>query len=234
MDLLIGTAVLVLPLIAWLVVGSRLDARRAVASRQDGTHVPWHKRHLRLLVAVVVGINLIPVAIWSAYGFDWAGDTPDTPWPDWMTLPLFLGISMWQITVVGGLGWLITRAARRSLRSRPTRGAEPILLEGRRLRLARGFWLTVFIAGVATSLAYLAGLWTEANRVRTVTDNGIGIEYFYGMDDIEYSWSETSRYMGIYHEVVPKEDALKCRDCHGRKSRLDWEALGYEGDPSKD
>jgi hypothetical protein len=61
-----------------------------------------------------------------------------------------------------------------------------------------------------------------------------GAEYYYGLDDIDYSWTETSRYMGIYHEVVPKEDALKCKDCHGRKTRLDWEALGYEGDPSRD
>ena len=60
-----------------------------------------------------------------------------------------------------------------------------------------------------------------------------GAEMYYGMDDIEYSWTETSRHMGIYHTVGPKEDALKCRDCHGRKTRLDWQRLGYAEDPAK-
>jgi mono/diheme cytochrome c family protein len=37
--------------------------------------------------------------------------------------------------------------------------------------------------------------------------------------------------MGIYHEVQPKAQALKCADCHGPGGRLDWKALGYPGDP---
>jgi hypothetical protein len=172
MNLLFATAVLVLPLVVWLIVGARLDERRAAADQQGDTHVPWHKRQLRVLVAVVVGINLFPVAIMAAYGF---------AWPDWAGVPMFFGILMWQATVLGGLGWLFTRAARRELRSESSPGSEPILLEGRRLRLARGFWLMVFIVGVATSLAYLAGLWTEANRVVFVTDNGIGVDDFYAM-----------------------------------------------------
>jgi hypothetical protein len=61
-----------------------------------------------------------------------------------------------------------------------------------------------------------------------------GAEFYYGIEDVDYRWTETVRYMGIYHEVVPKEDALKCRDCHGRKSRLDWAALGYDKDPASD
>ncbi len=181
MEYLIVTAVLVLPLLVWLIVGYRLDTKRAVAEQRGDVHVAWYRRHIRLLITLVVAIDLIPVAIWSVYGFDWGGN-PGTPWPDWMNIPLFLGVLMWQITVVGALGWLFTRAARSRLRSRPFRGAEPILLEGRRLRVARGFWLTVFIAGIATSLAYLAGLWTEANRVGTVADSGIGIDYFYVMN----------------------------------------------------
>ena len=54
---------------------------------------------------------------------------------------------------------------------------------------------------------------------------------FYGLDDIQYSWSDTIRYMGIFHEVTPKEDALGCLDCHRPGGRMDWQALGYEGDP---
>ena len=33
------------------------------------------------------------------------------------------------------------------------------------------------------------------------------------------------------HMVQPKENALQCTDCHGDDGRLDWEALGYHGDP---
>ncbi|HEU0201839.1 MAG TPA: hypothetical protein VFR86_15575 [Burkholderiaceae bacterium] len=51
-------------------------------------------------------------------------------------------------------------------------------------------------------------------------------------NDIAYV--ETERYMGIFHEVVPKGQALGCSDCHGAQAtRLDWRALGYKGDPQK-
>ena len=30
-----------------------------------------------------------------------------------------------------------------------------------------------------------------------------------------------------------KEKALACTDCHGDRSRMDWQALGYAGDPIK-
>ena len=56
-------------------------------------------------------------------------------------------------------------------------------------------------------------------------------ESFYGMHDIGYSWADTIRYMGIYHGVVPKEDALGCLDCHRPGGRMDWQALGYDRDP---
>lgn len=41
-----------------------------------------------------------------------------------------------------------------------------------------------------------------------------------------HSFVETERYMGIFHEVAPSEDALVCADCHGG-SRIDFSALGY-------
>jgi len=53
----------------------------------------------------------------------------------------------------------------------------------------------------------------------------------YGVKNASYRWVPTTRYMGIFHEVVPKEQALSCLDCHSPKGRLDWKALGYEGDP---
>ena len=44
---------------------------------------------------------------------------------------------------------------------------------------------------------------------------------------------ETEMYWPLNHTVAPKEEALKCMACHGKNSRLDWEALGYTGDPMK-
>ncbi len=53
----------------------------------------------------------------------------------------------------------------------------------------------------------------------------------YGINDATYTWSDTSRYMGIFHGVRPKSEALSCLDCHSSGGRLDWKALGYSGDP---
>jgi hypothetical protein len=53
----------------------------------------------------------------------------------------------------------------------------------------------------------------------------------YGVKNANYRWVPTTHYMGIFHEVVPKEQALSCWDCHSPKGRRDWKALGYEGDP---
>jgi len=54
---------------------------------------------------------------------------------------------------------------------------------------------------------------------------------FYGIENAQYEWVETSRYMGIFHEVAPTKNALQCLDCHSGGGRMDWKALGYEGDP---
>ncbi len=58
-----------------------------------------------------------------------------------------------------------------------------------------------------------------------------GAMAFFGKKNIKYEFIETERYMGIFHEVAPKEKALRCVDCHMGGDRLDWKALGYEGDP---
>jgi hypothetical protein len=56
----------------------------------------------------------------------------------------------------------------------------------------------------------------------------------YGLEDIDYEWVEVKRYMGIFHEVRPADRALRCLDCHGPDTRLDWAGLGYEADPLAD
>jgi len=44
-------------------------------------------------------------------------------------------------------------------------------------------------------------------------------------DPVQYV--NTTRYMGLFHGVSPKEDALTCNDCH-KDHKLDYEALGYD------
>ena len=47
----------------------------------------------------------------------------------------------------------------------------------------------------------------------------------------EYGFAPTEMYWSLDHMVQPKENALQCYDCHGENGRMDWEALGYPGDP---
>ncbi len=55
----------------------------------------------------------------------------------------------------------------------------------------------------------------------------------YGIDNAQYTWADTTRYMGIFHGVQPAENALRCIACHGQHGRFDWKALGYPGNPMK-
>lgn len=47
----------------------------------------------------------------------------------------------------------------------------------------------------------------------------------------QYDFAETWMYWPTTHMVQPKENALQCDDCHGENGRMNWEALGYPGDP---
>ena len=47
----------------------------------------------------------------------------------------------------------------------------------------------------------------------------------------QYDFAETWMYWPIAHMVQPAEDALQCEGCHGPDGRMDWKALGYNGDP---
>ncbi|MEW6128758.1 MAG: hypothetical protein AB1757_17085 [Acidobacteriota bacterium] len=53
----------------------------------------------------------------------------------------------------------------------------------------------------------------------------------YKIEDAQFTWTDTSRYMGIFHGVQPAKKALTCLDCHSANGRVDWKALGYKGDP---
>jgi PGF-CTERM protein len=44
-------------------------------------------------------------------------------------------------------------------------------------------------------------------------------------DPVQYV--DTARYMGLFHGVSPKDEALTCKDCH-EDHVIDFEALGYD------
>lgn len=46
-----------------------------------------------------------------------------------------------------------------------------------------------------------------------------------------FGFAETEMYWNLAHMVQPKENVLQCTDCHSEDGRMDWEALGYNGDP---
>ncbi len=46
-----------------------------------------------------------------------------------------------------------------------------------------------------------------------------------------FGFAETVMYWPTTHMVQPSENALQCTDCHSDNGRMDWEALGYFGDP---
>jgi hypothetical protein len=46
-----------------------------------------------------------------------------------------------------------------------------------------------------------------------------------------YDFAATEMYWKTTHMVVPSDEALQCNDCHSDDGRMDWEALGYYGDP---
>ena len=74
------------------------------------------------------------------------------------------------------------------------------------------------------------GYWEHFDWNKAITDGMAAVDKPYSG---RYDFVQTKMYWQITHMVVPKEQALKCMDCHGEKGRLDWKALGYKGDPQK-
>ncbi len=53
-----------------------------------------------------------------------------------------------------------------------------------------------------------------------------------GMDfSGQFDFAETWMYWPVTHMVRPSEEALTCDNCHGPEGRMDWDQLGYYGDP---
>lgn len=75
------------------------------------------------------------------------------------------------------------------------------------------------------------GFWTEFDwdQALRLGSEATGLPYSGG-----YDFAETEMYWPTSHMVSPQEDALQCVDCHNEAGgRLDWAALGYDGDPVK-
>lgn len=74
------------------------------------------------------------------------------------------------------------------------------------------------------------GFWTEFDwdQAARLGSEAVGLDY-----SGEYGFAETEMYWTLSHMVVPAEHALQCADCHGESGRIDWQALGYYGDPMR-
>lgn len=72
------------------------------------------------------------------------------------------------------------------------------------------------------------GFWTEFDwdLAARLGSEAVGLDY-----SGEYGFAETEMYWPITHLVMPSEHALQCVDCHSDNGRMDWQALGYYGDP---
>jgi octaheme c-type cytochrome (tetrathionate reductase family) len=72
------------------------------------------------------------------------------------------------------------------------------------------------------------GFWSEFdwNKSFELATQYTGLPY-----SGEYGFTETWMHWPATHMVQAKEKALQCEDCHGSEGRMDWAALGYEGDP---
>lgn len=72
------------------------------------------------------------------------------------------------------------------------------------------------------------GFWTEFDwdKAARLGSAVVGLEY-----SGSYDFANTEMYWPITHMVAAKDKALQCLDCHSDNGRLDWPALGYDGDP---
>jgi len=72
------------------------------------------------------------------------------------------------------------------------------------------------------------GYWTNFNwdQAFRLAEPITGLKY-----SGQYGFAETWMYWPTTHMVQSKENALQCTACHSPEGRLDWQALGYPGDP---
>ncbi len=96
------------------------------------------------------------------------------------------------------------------------RGVQPFDLEARHLLVPHTFGP--------------GGYWSAFDWDRALRDGAAASGVSYSGNA---GWVSTEMYWPQNHNVTPKEEALRCADCHGAGGRMDWKALGYPGDPSR-
>jgi hypothetical protein len=72
------------------------------------------------------------------------------------------------------------------------------------------------------------GTFFQTGDLDAAVDGGI---LAMGWQNSGYQFAETERFMGLYHEVAPKEQALSCSTCHDN-NRLPFADLGYTPRPT--
>jgi octaheme c-type cytochrome (tetrathionate reductase family) len=72
------------------------------------------------------------------------------------------------------------------------------------------------------------GFWTnfDWNNAFELAEQRMGLPY-----SGQYGFAETYMLWPTTHMVQPAANALQCEACHGNEGRMDWDALGYPGDP---
>lgn len=84
---------------------------------------------------------------------------------------------------------------------------------------------------MAPVTAGAGGYWKEFdwNKALALSQKNTGLEY-----SGDYGFASTRMHWPLSHMVVSKEESLQCADCHGENARLlNWQSLGYSGDPAK-
>lgn len=73
------------------------------------------------------------------------------------------------------------------------------------------------------------GFWTSFNwdQALRLGAGDVGLSY-----SGKFDFAATEMYWPLSHMVAPREKALQCVDCHGEGGRMDWKALGFDGDPA--
>ena len=72
------------------------------------------------------------------------------------------------------------------------------------------------------------GYWTDFDWQQAIK---LGMEVVGLPYSGEYGFTETWMYWPTTHMVQPAENALQCASCHSEDGLMDWNALGYPGDP---
>jgi len=97
-----------------------------------------------------------------------------------------------------------------------------------KLHIANQPYDTVYNTLLAPITAGPDGFWTnfDWDNAFRLSEQITGLPY-----SGQYDFTTTWMLWPSTHMVQPAANALQCEDCHGDNGRLDWEALGYPGDP---